>query len=184
MNHLSPILIIATLVGGVSAPTIARAQATSKVISACGSATYGVGTPQYATMDPTGVACTAGSASAAPTNVIITPSSAAGAAIAPTPSASAESCHTYKITAGNGYSFSGYVGAAAWIMLFDATTPPGDGAVTPAVWAYAPAAGSWSISYGSIPARFSTGIVACASSTGPLTKTAFATNTVFSGRFQ
>jgi hypothetical protein len=66
-------------------------------------------------------------------------------------------------------------------MLFNSTTVPGDGAVTPVAWAYVPAAGSWSMDWGNTPQYFSTGISVCASSTGPLSKTAYSTNTVFSG---
>lgn len=102
--------------------------------------------------------------------------------IAPTSSTSAEACHVMKASAGNLYSTSGYIGAAGFIMVFNATSAPADGAVTPTTWAYAPAAGSWSIDYGAIPQAMSTGITVCASSTGPLTKTAYSTNTVFAAR--
>jgi hypothetical protein len=115
---------------------------------------------------------------------VIVPSGLAANGIAPSVSGAAESCHTYKASAGNGYDFSGYVGAATWVMLFDLAAPPSNGAVTPKAWAYAPAAGSWSISYGIVPAVFTAGIIACASSTGPLTLTLVSTNNVFSGRVQ
>jgi hypothetical protein len=103
--------------------------------------------------------------------------------ITPVASTSAESCHVFKNSAGNLYGASGYIGAAGYIMLFNATAAPSDGAVTPVAWAYAPAAGSWSMSWEqTAPAYMSTGIVYCASSTGPLTKTAYSTNTVFSAQ--
>ncbi len=104
--------------------------------------------------------------------------------VAPIASSAAESCHVLKGSAGNLYSVSGYVGAAAWLMVFNATAAPSNGAVTPVAWAYASAAGSWSINYGAIPLSLSTGITVCASSTGPLTLTLYSTNTVFSGRVQ
>lgn len=114
----------------------------------------------------------------------LTPLATAATGVAPVPSTAAEACRVFKASAGNVYSVSGYTGAAAWIMLFNATSAPVDGAVTPNVWAYAPAAGSFSINYGSLPAYFSVGATACISSTGPLTKTAVATNNVLSGRVQ
>lgn len=104
--------------------------------------------------------------------------------VAPAASTAAESCKVLKASAGSLFDASGYVGGAAWIMLFNSVSAPGDGAVTPVTWAYVPVAGSWSISYGSVPASLSTGITVCASSTGPLTKTAYSTNTVFTGRIQ
>lgn len=107
----------------------------------------------------------------------------AAVGIAPAASSSAEACHVFKASGGNLYSASGYVGAApAWIMVFNATSAPADGAVTPVTWAYAPVIGSWFINYGDNPAVMTTGITICASSTGPLSKTAVSTNTVFAGR--
>lgn len=112
-----------------------------------------------------------------------TPSPTTGG-ITPVVSSVAESCHVLKNAAGNLYSVSGYAGVAAWIMVFNATAAPADGAVTPTIWAYVPTAGSWSINYGAFPAAFNAGITVCASSTGPLTKTAVSTNNVFSGNIQ
>lgn len=99
-------------------------------------------------------------------------------------SAAAEACHVLKAGPGELYGVSGYAGAASFIMVFDATSAPGDGAVTPKVWQYVGAAGPWSIYYGNNPGDFATGITVCASSTGPLTKTAISTNNVFSGVIQ
>lgn len=82
-----------------------------------------------------------------------------------------------KASAGNLYGFqisadSTLSAAAWWIMIFDSTTLPGDGAVTPAK-CYAMPLGSTGFS-GSwpLPARFSTGIVIGVSTTGCFTKTA------------
>jgi len=113
--------------------------------------------------------------------VVVTADGTSTTGIAPASSTAAESCRVLKASPGNVYSVSGYIGAAGFLMLFDATSAPADGAVTPKAWAYASAAGSWSMSYGSVPAVMATGITICASSTGPLTKTAYSTNTVFSG---
>lgn len=103
----------------------------------------------------------------------------------PTSSQVAETCHSWG-GARSLIGASGYVGAAAWIMLFDSYSSPPAGAVTPVAWAYAPQAGSWSIWYGPDPssAKFFNGVTVCASSTGPLTYTAYSTNTVFSAQVQ
>jgi hypothetical protein len=114
----------------------------------------------------------------------IAPSAASAVGIAAVASTSAEACHVFKASAGNLYSVSGTIGAAGWIMVFNATSAPADGAVTPVAWAQPTSSGSWAINYGTIPLVLSTGITVCASSTGPLTKTAYSTNTVFSGRVQ
>jgi hypothetical protein len=63
-------------------------------------------------------------------------------------------------------------GAAWWLMVFDATSLPGDGAVTPAL-CYAYPSGTTSASYGfTAPVSFTTGIVLGVSTTGCFSKTA------------
>jgi hypothetical protein len=151
------------------------------------------------TNSSTGAPCLAGTSAACPLtttssgstptgtqNVNVLPSTAGAAAqaLAPSASTTAEACRVLKNGTGNLYGVSGYAGQAQFIMVFNSPTIPADGAVTPATWAYVPQAGSWSIDYDVIPARMSTGITVCASTTGPLTKTAIATNNVFSGRVQ
>ena len=160
-------------------------------VGAAGTGTQRITTSTDSTIatitNPVGVKGSDGSAiasSANPVPQIIAPSSSSTYGVAPASSTTAEACRVLKASAGNLYSVSGYTGAAAWIMGFNATSAPADGAVTPVVWAYAPAAGSFSIDYGAIPAAFSTGITFCISSTGPLSKTAVSTNNVFSGRVQ
>lgn len=116
--------------------------------------------------------------------VLCGPAGAAG--VPPQASQAAESCHTWP-TARTLIGVSGTIGAAGYIMIFDANAPPADGAVQPVAWAQALQAGSFYIWYGSSPqgfAGFQNGIVVCASSTGPLTKTAYSTNTVFSAQVQ
>ena len=177
MKHIKILLVgVLGIIPLYTAPAMAQ-QSSAQVYATCGTAPYVAGQIRLNTQNTTGAGCITGTLS-------ITPSSATNVGITPVVSASAESCHVLKASAGNLYSVSGYVGAAAWLMVFNTMTAPGDGAVTPTVWAYAPGAGSWAISYGSIPAVFSTGITVCASSTGPLTKTAYSTNTVFSGNVQ
>ena len=61
---------------------------------------------------------------------------------------------------------------AWWLLVFDATSAPADGAVTPAK-CFAYPAGTLSASYGfSAPPAFTTGIVLSVSTTGCFTKTA------------
>lgn len=101
--------------------------------------------------------------------------------ITSTETGSALACLVVKAGAGNLYSLSGNVNVAdTWIMVFNATAAPGDGAVTPK-FAYKFPAGPWSVDFGSLPRAFSTGITVCASSTGPFTKTAYATNNFIAG---
>lgn len=64
--------------------------------------------------------------------VVVVPSYNAPDGIVPVKSASAEGSHVIKATFGNLYGFSVTTGAVAGlVMLFDATSAPGDGAVTP-----------------------------------------------------
>lgn len=61
-----------------------------------------------------------------------------------------------------------------WIMAFNATAAPADGAVTPAWWVQIPASSTaeLKLSYGDQPTRWTTGLTFVCSSTGPFTKTA------------
>lgn len=99
--------------------------------------------------------------------------------IAPSASSSAEACHIIKASAGTLYAVSGLAGQAQFFMLFNSTSAPGDGAVTPVWWGQALTAGAWSVTFPN-PLTLSTGITICASSTGPLTKTAISTGNVYS----
>ena len=63
---------------------------------------------------------------------------------------------------------------AGWLMLFDATSSPADGTVSPK-WAYPIAAGGALNMAWLNPLAFTTGIIAVFSSTGPFTKAASAT---------
>lgn len=82
-----------------------------------------------------------------------------------------------KNAAGNLYSFeisadSTLSGAAWWVMIFDATSAPADGAVTPAE-CYAMPSGATNISGEFVaPASFANGIVIVASTNGCFTKAA------------
>jgi hypothetical protein len=73
--------------------------------------------------------------------------------------------------------------AAWWVMIYDATAAPADGAVTPRK-CYAQPLGAVSASYAwDRPIQFGTGIVIGVSTTGCFTKTA-STHAFISGDFQ
>lgn len=103
------------------------------------------------------------------------PVSSANAGIVPVQTGSLGSAATIKSGAGNLYSINCVsTSASGYLMLFDATSPPADGAVTPKR-VFLMAANS-SIEYSwDIPIAFVTGMTAVFSSTGPFTKTASAT---------
>lgn len=108
--------------------------------------------------------------------VSIVPTSATTASLTPVTSAALESCHVIKASAGNLYSFEVLTQATAGIVLiFNATSAPVDGAVTPIKFYTAAANSTVGAAFPS-PINFSTGIVICFSSaTTPFTKTASAT---------
>lgn len=107
-------------------------------------------------------------------------------ALAPVVSTALEASRVLKASPGSLFSISIAIGVTSgWLLLFDATTAPADGAVTPK---YAIPVGSngtngfASINFDTFrPLSFTTGIVAVFSSTGPFTKTASAT-AFFSGQ--
>ncbi len=104
------------------------------------------------------------------------PHSVAAGAITPVVTTAAASSLVLKNSAGNFYGANITTGGTAgYLMLFDATSPPTDGAVTPIkTWAAA-ANSTVEVGYNPIPVRCATGITLVFSSTGPFTKTASAT---------
>lgn len=72
---------------------------------------------------------------------------------------------------------------AGYLMVFDATAAPVDGAVTPRECVYVPATSTIGIDFGLTADPYVTGITAVFSSTGCFTKTASAT-AFFKGRAQ
>lgn len=118
-------------------------------------------------------------------SVVIIPSSSASAGITPVVSSAAESNHVLKNAAGNLYSLSVTSGAASgFVLVFNATSSPGDGAVTPIDCWSLPANSTLASSWNPGPAQvFSTGITAVFSTTGCFTKTASAT-AFFNGAVQ
>lgn len=110
--------------------------------------------------------------------------SAAVCAITPAVSAAAEGSKVFKASAGNLYRVNVTTGAVAgYLMVFNATSAPADGAVTPLLCRPVAANSSVEVDHTQIPDRYSTGITAVFSSTGCFTKTVSAT-AMFEGTYQ
>lgn len=116
------------------------------------------------------------------------PSAASDAGLTPTTTSALAANLVVKASAGNLYSFevsadSTLSGAAWWIMIYNATSAPGDGAVTP-LKCYAMASGvtAYSAAF-PVPVAFGTGITIGVSTTGCFTKTA-STHAFISGDAQ
>lgn len=103
--------------------------------------------------------------------------------ITPVVSSAAEGSHVLKASSGNLYSLYVTTGATAgFLMTFNATAAPADGAVTPVECVAVAANQTTAASFNSGPPdAYSTGIVAVFSSTGCFTKTVSAT-AFFKGR--
>jgi len=106
------------------------------------------------------------------------PSSESGAGLSTAVSSALASNLVVKASAGNLFTFnvsadSTLSGAAWWIMVFNATSLPANGAVTPAK-CYAMASGttSYSASWGTLPIYLGTGITIGVSTTGCFSLTA------------
>ena len=110
-------------------------------------------------------------------NVTIIPTAAAGVATSYSATAALASNKVVKGSAGNLYSLqvaadSTLSAANWWIMIFDATSLPGDGAITPAK-CYGIPAGITGASFAfPNPIRLATGITVGVSTTGCFTQTA------------
>lgn len=72
--------------------------------------------------------------------------------------------------------------SAGWVMIFNATAAPSDGAVVPVKWYQVAANQTLAVSW-DIPLRLTTGCTVVFSTTGPFTKTISATATI-SGEIQ
>lgn len=125
---------------------------------------------------------------ATPWLVASSPSAASGAGLTPVSSSALAANTVIKASAGNLYSFevsadSTLSAAAWWIMIYNATSAPVDGAVTP-LKCYAMASGvtAYAAAFPT-PAAFSTGITIGVSTTGCFTKTA-STHAFISGDAQ
>jgi hypothetical protein len=78
----------------------------------------------------------------------------------------------------NLYGFSGYSTVSGWFLVFNATSAPADGAVTPVDFYPYTAAQAFAVDYSGAPLRGSTGLTIVFSTTGPYTKTASATASI------
>lgn len=110
-------------------------------------------------------------------SAVVGPSSSSTAGVSYVSSTALAANVVVKASPGNLYSFnvtadSTLSAAPWWIMIYDATSAPVDGAVTPAK-CYAMPTGTTSFSAAfPVPLRLATGIVIGVSTTGPFTKTA------------
>jgi hypothetical protein len=112
--------------------------------------------------------------------VNIAPSSVSTVGIVPGASSAVESNHVLKASAGNLYSLNVTATTNGLVMVFNSTTVPGDGAVTPlychALTINSSGVGTWTIDNPSIPSVFGTGIsVAFSTGTNCANKAASAT---------
>lgn len=113
-----------------------------------------------------------------PLPVTVTPTTGDG--IAPSPAvAAAESCRVLQASSTNLFSVTVAIGAlSGYVMIFNAASVPGDGAVTPAwpaIRVVSDGTGGWAAFEFNPPLLLATGATVCFSSTGPFTKTASAT---------
>ena len=101
---------------------------------------------------------------------------AAPSVIAPVSSTAVEGSHVFKSSAGTLYSFTvTNPTTAGYFMLFDATSAPADGAVTPKYCLPVNANQAIGMSATPVAVSFATGIVGVFSTTGCFTKTVSAT---------
>lgn len=142
------------------------------------SATMTLGGLALVTYAPAGGSKAAGQAPTIndPSQVVTVSPNAYG--LTPATTAALASNQIVKAAPGNLYSFevgadSTLSAAAWWIMLFDSTTLPGDGAVTPKKCYPMPSGTTGaSFAFGAAPVAFTTGIVIGVSTTGCFSKTA------------
>lgn len=120
--------------------------------------------------------------------VIIVPSSSSAIGITPVVSAAAEASHVLKAGAGNAYSIyaTNLTATAGFLQVFNATSAPVDGAVTPIACAPLSGNGIASVQYApGPPGVFSTGITAVVSSAATcFTKTTGVITAYISGSVQ
>lgn len=112
--------------------------------------------------------------------IVITPTTEAASGVAPSTAVStAESCRVLQASAANVYKVTVAIAATTgYVMIFNATSAPGDGAVSPAwpaIRVVSDGTSGWADIPFDPPLRLGTGATVCFSSTGPFTKTASAT---------
>ncbi len=87
-------------------------------------------------------------------------------------SSAAEASRAFKTSAGTLYSIYVTASSAGFLMVFDATTAPADGPVTPVDVIQCASNATTVLDYTATPLPFVNGLVAVFSSTGPFVKTA------------
>jgi hypothetical protein len=130
-------------------------------------------------VDSNGNLCVSSTSSGGNSAVTILPSAGASVGIAPNVAGSAVSSAVLKASPGNLYGVYATSTAAAWLMVFNSTTAPGNGATTSGIASGnmqdcipIPASGVGSINYAPGPPEvFSVGITAVISSTACATLT-------------
>jgi hypothetical protein len=186
------LFFILLALGALCAPVNAQQQMQALVVSSCGSVSYTAATYGFVTMDTTGKVCDSGGGGGGGAVTLPTmPTVANGNGVVPAPSSETlaglstsatpalASNLAVKASAGNLYSFdiaadSTLSGAAWWLMIFNLTSAPADGAVTPAKCYSFPLGTTNYAAAFPVPVNFSTGIVLVVSTTGCFTKTASA----------
>lgn len=161
--------------------TLTNGQQAAVSVSPRGALYVGVGAEAF-TVQPGNTANTT------PWLVTSSPSAASGAAVAPVSSSALAANTVIKASAGNLYSFEvsadSTLYAAIWyIMIYNATSAPTDGAVTPVKCYIMPANTYQYAGAFPTPISFSTGITIGVSTTGCFTKTA-STHAFISGDAQ
>lgn len=182
IKRIASLLAAAVLALAAFAPAPVSAQQTAKVVASCGSASYTAGTTNYQTVDTTGAQCGnssggGGATTSNGTTSTTTSTSALAANLIVTATASKRLAN-FQVSADSTLS-----AAAWWVMIYNATTAPADGAITPVACIAVPiATTSMSADFGPNSPTFSTGIVIGVSTTGCFTKTA-STHAFISGNF-
>lgn len=179
-------LIAALLVlfGMLVAPIPAFSQGvpnSATVVSSCGTppSSYTPGQNQPVLQDTSGRTCINSASGTVPNNVVRVPSTSSSAGIVPTSTTVVASSLVAKASPGNLHGIvvtadSTLSAAAWWVMVFNATSLPSNGTVTPAfVWAVPQGALSLTVGF-DIPAYLGTGAVIGVSTTGPYSLTASA----------
>lgn len=179
-------LVLAALVAAFSYPALAQVADQDHVWATPGNAT--VGGIVTLCQNASGKAVPCSSSGGTATNVVIQPTSTASAGITPVVSSSAENNHVLKNAAGNLYSVYAVnqTSTPGLLMVFNATTAPADGAVTPLACTPLSANGVASINNKSGPPQvYGTGITAVVSSgTNCFNKTTGTVTAFFSGDVQ
>lgn len=160
----------------LAGPAVAQPVTTPSIVGATGA--YNASAPTCTDGEPCWVQVDA----AGNLKTVASPSSSTASGITTVVSAAAEGSNVLKATPGNLYGLYVTSGASAgYLMVFNATSAPADGAVTPKHCIVVAANTTVAINNGDIPDIYSTGIVAVFSTTGCFTKTVSAT-AFFSGR--